>query len=49
VRAGLGVEAERAEGTEILKFWDALAVESVKRVLRRWCLDRDHDVLLSLR
>jgi hypothetical protein len=43
VRAGLRVEAEWAEGTEILELRKALAVEIIKRILSGCCLYRYHD------
>jgi hypothetical protein len=49
VRAGLGVEAEGAESAKILELRETFAIEFVKGILSRWCLNRDHDALLSLR
>lgn len=42
VRAGLGVKTEGTESAEVLELWQAFVVESIQRILSRWCLDGCH-------
>jgi hypothetical protein len=48
MRAGFRVEAEWAEGAEILELRKTFAVEVIKSILSGWCLYGDHDEQLWL-